>query len=326
MTVLTATDRRLDADLASCEALLRSTVRCPENPFLTAVADHLFTAGGKRLRPMLALLAARFGDPGQPGVIRAAAVVELLHVASLYHDDVMDQATLRRGVPSINARWGNSVAILAGDYLVARAAELAVPLGRAAVVAQSEALRRLVQGQVSETVGAAGADPEEHYLRVVADKTGSLFVLSVRLGAHAAGVPVGRIEALEAYAEALGIAFQLSDDVLDIAAPSDRSGKPAGADLRAGLRTLPILRALRGGRGSRRLRWVLAAGAIGDGIARRRAMTLLRRSSGLADARAEVARYAATAQAALLALPESPARQALDELSAAVVRRAQAGC
>ena len=322
--MLTATDPRLDADLARCEGLLHTSVQCPGNPFLTAVADHLFMAGGKRLRPMLALLAARFGDPGRPDVIRAAAVVELLHVASLYHDDVMDQATLRRGVPSVNAGWGNRVAVLAGDYLVARAAELAVPLGHAAVMAQSEALRRLVQGQLNETVGAAGTDPGEHYLRVVADKTAALFVLAVRLGAHAAGVPDGRIEALAAYAEAVGIGFQLCDDVLDITAPSDRSGKPAGADVRAGLRTLPVLRALRGGRGSRRLRWALAAGAVGEGIAGRRTMTLLRRSPGLADARAEVARYAANAQAALQALPESAARQALDEFSAAMVRRAQA--
>ena len=115
--MLTATDPRLDADLADCEGLLHTSVQCPGNPFLTAVADHLLMAGGKRLRPMLALLAARFGDPGRTGVIRAAAVVELLHVASLYHDDVMDQATVRRGVPSVNARWGNRVAILAGDYL-----------------------------------------------------------------------------------------------------------------------------------------------------------------------------------------------------------------
>ncbi|WP_248963424.1 polyprenyl synthetase family protein [Sphaerisporangium perillae] len=232
--------------LADVDDLLRSTLHSPGDPFLTTVATHLLAAGGKRLRPALVLLAARFGDHDHPHVVRAAAAVELMHVASLYHDDVMDEAPTRRGVPSVNARWSNRVAILAGDYLVARASELAAPLGADAVEEQARMLTRLVTGQLRETVEAGRhPDPERYYMSVIADKTAALFTLATRLGARASGAPAGTATALGAYGEALGIAFQLSDDLLDLAEPTARTGKPANADLREGVATLPVLRAIR---------------------------------------------------------------------------------
>ncbi|MET8141239.1 polyprenyl synthetase family protein [Sphaerisporangium sp. NPDC005288] len=231
--------------LAGVDELLRSTLRNPRDPFLTTVATHLLNAGGKRLRPTVVLLAARFGDPAHPHVVRAAAAVELMHVASLYHDDVMDEAPVRRGAPSVNARWGNRVAILAGDYLVAKAGELAAPLGAAALEAQARMLTRLVTGQLRETVGAGrGDDPERYYMSVIADKTAALFALAAGLGARASGATDQAAGALEAYGEALGIAFQLSDDLLDLSEPTARAGKPSNADLRQGVATLPLLRAL----------------------------------------------------------------------------------
>ncbi|GAA3800775.1 polyprenyl synthetase family protein [Sphaerisporangium flaviroseum] len=310
--------------LAGVEALLRTTVHHPGDPFLSTVATHLLAAGGKRIRPALVLLAARFGDPDRPTVLRAAAAVELMHVASLYHDDVMDEAATRRGVPSVNARWSNRVAILAGDYLVAKAAELAAPLGAEAVEEQARMLTRLVTGQLRETVGAGRhADPERYYMGVIADKTAALFTLAARLGAHASGASAEATDALGAYGEALGIAFQLADDVLDLTEPSLRAGKPANADLRQGVATLPLLRAVRGrGRGSARLRKLLASGPIRDADKLATAARLLRRSPGLAETRAEVERYASRAGQALLRLPASPARETLTTMCDHIVSRA----
>ncbi|GII65583.1 geranylgeranyl pyrophosphate synthase [Sphaerisporangium krabiense] len=310
--------------LAEVEELLAATLRAPGDPFLTTVATHLLAAGGKRLRPRIALLAARFGDPDRPEVPRAAAAVELIHVASLYHDDVMDEAATRRGVPSVNARWGNRVAILAGDYLVARAAELVAPLGPAAAQEQARMMTRLVTGQLRETVGAGrDADPERYYMRVIADKTAALFALAARLGAQAAGAGPEAREALGAFGEAYGVAYQLCDDVLDIAGPDGRAGKPAGADLRQGVATLPVLRALRGrGRTPARLRGLLARGPVTDPGRLAAATRLLRRSPGLAEARAEVARHAGRARHALDALPGSPARAELIAMCAHLAARA----
>ncbi|MFC4585309.1 polyprenyl synthetase family protein [Sphaerisporangium corydalis] len=325
-TLAAWTRRSLDA----VEDLLRTTLDTPGDPFLTTVATHLLAAGGKRVRPTLVLLAARFGDPDRPEVVRAAAAVELMHVASLYHDDVMDEAATRRGVPSINAKWGNRVAILAGDYLVARAAELAAPLGAAAAEEQARMLTRLVTGQLRETVGAGpDADPERYYMSVIADKTAALFTLATRLGAHAAGAPAGHLEALGAYGEALGIAFQLADDVLDVTQPTARAGKPANADLRQGVATLPVLRALRvRGRGQgrlrnrpARLRRMLAGGPITDAGDLATVTRLLQRSPGLAEARTEVERYADRARRALLPLPASPARDALADMCDQLISR-----
>ncbi|GII80299.1 geranylgeranyl pyrophosphate synthase [Sphaerisporangium rufum] len=307
----------LRAALAEVEDLLQDTVDDPRDPLSGMVAGHLLRAGGKRRRPALALLAARFGEFDRPAVRNAAAAVELLHVASLYHDDVMDEAATRRGVPSANARWGNRVAVLAGDLLVARAAELAAPLGAGALHEQTRMVTRLVSGQLREAFGPGDADPERFYLGVIADKTAALFALAAGLGARAAGVAEPAREALTAFGESYGIAFQLADDLLDAAAPAADTGKPAYADLRQGVATLPVLRATRRrGRGPARLRRLVAGGPITDPGRLATAARLLRRSPALAETRQEVIRHTARATGALDALPPGPARDALHAMCA----------
>ena len=223
------------------EDLLRESVKS-DYPFVTETARHLVDAGGKRFRPLLVLLAARFGDSSAPGILPAAAVVELTHLATLYHDDVMDEALQRRGVPSANARWDNTVAILTGDFLFARASDVLADLGPEAVRIQARTFERLVVGQIRETVGPAeGADPVEHYLSVVADKTGSLIATSGRFGAMLSGADPDVVETLTHYGERIGVAFQLSDDLLDVSSEAAESGKTPGTDLREGVATLPVL-------------------------------------------------------------------------------------
>jgi heptaprenyl diphosphate synthase len=238
-------DDALEADvkagLEAVETMLRSSVKS-DYPFVTETSQHLVAAGGKRFRPLLVLLSAQFGDPHAPGVVPAAVVVELTHLATLYHDDVMDEALLRRGAASANSRWGNTVAILTGDFLFARASDILADLGPEAVRLQARTFERLVQGQIRETVGPAdGADEVEHYLHVVADKTGSLIGTSGRFGAMLSGADEAAVEVLTRFGERIGMAFQLSDDLLDVVAESADSGKTPGTDLREGVPTLPVL-------------------------------------------------------------------------------------
>jgi heptaprenyl diphosphate synthase len=196
--------------LAVVEQRLREVVSSA-HPLLDRASRHLADAGGKRVRPLLALLAAQLGDPAAPGVVDAAVVVELTHLATLYHDDVMDEADVRRGAPSANARWTNTVAILTGDFLFARASDLTAGLGVEATRIQSRTFARLVEGQISETAGPAeGEDPVGHHLQVLADKTASLFATSARLGALMAGAPAADVETVARYGEVVGTAFQLS--------------------------------------------------------------------------------------------------------------------
>ena len=213
-----------------------------EFPFATETSRHLISAGGKRFRPVLTLLASNYGDPTREEIIKAAVVVELTHLATLYHDDVMDEAPLRRGVESANKRWGNSVAILTGDYLFAKSSLLLADLGPDAVRHQAMTFERLVVGQIMETEGPQdGADPLEHYLKVVAEKTGSLFGLCARYGGYLSGAKPEIVETLVKFSEELGIAFQLADDVIDIESSSNQSGKTPGTDLREGVPTLVTL-------------------------------------------------------------------------------------
>ena len=210
--------------------------------FVNEAAHHLLEAGGKRFRPLLCVLAAEFGDRDAPGVVPAALVVELTHLATLYHDDVMDEAELRRGAPSANARWDNSVAILTGDFLFARASDIVADLGPDAVRIQARTFARLVQGQIRETIGpGAHDDPLQHYLSVVTDKTGSLIATSARFGARVAGASSEAEEVLTAFGEQIGTVFQLSDDIIDVASDSADLGKASGTDLREGIPTLPTL-------------------------------------------------------------------------------------
>src|SRR5688572_372647 len=214
-----ALDEAIRRCLITVEESLAEVVRSVD-PLLDMVAHHLIDAGGKRFRPLLVALAAQFGDPTVPEVPRAGVVVELTHLATLYHDDVMDEAPVRRGAPSVNMRWGNSIAILAGDHLFAQAADLAVDLGIEAVRLQAQTFGRLVRGQIAETAGPRGEDPIAHHLFVNSEKTGSLIGTSARFGAMFSGAPSAQIEALAEYGEVIGVAFQLSDDLVDIASES----------------------------------------------------------------------------------------------------------
>src|SRR4051794_1346582 len=227
--------------LESVEAMLRDSVKS-DYPFVTETSQHLVAAGGKRFRPLVVLLASHFGDPAAAGVVPSAVVVELTHLATLYHDDVMDEAVLRRGAGSANSRWGNTVAILTGDFLFARASDILADLGPEAVRLQARTFERLVQGQIRETVGAGdNDDPVDHYLRVVADKTGSLIGTSGRFGAMLAGADESVVELVTRYGEGIGVAFPLSDALLDVTADAAASGKTPGTDLREGVPTLPVL-------------------------------------------------------------------------------------
>jgi heptaprenyl diphosphate synthase len=309
-----ALEDALRGSLEAVERELRVAVEAAD-PTLSTVARHLFEAGGKRFRPLLVALAAQFGNPDNPEVVRSAVVVELTHLATLYHDDVMDEAPVRRGAPSANARWGNSIAILTGDYLFARAAEIAAELGPEAVRIQARTFSRLVHGQIAETVGPRDRDPVEHHLRVIADKTGSLIGTSARFGALFSGVPESTVDALAHYGDTIGAAFQLSDDLLDIASESSESGKTPGTDLREGVPTLPVLYALADDLCSPRLRQILSQGPITDDAEVAEALELLRESAGLKRARETVRGYAERARAQLADLPTSAAQRALESLA-----------
>jgi heptaprenyl diphosphate synthase len=302
--------------LAAVEAELRAAVLSAD-PFVTEAALHLVDAGGKRFRPLLVALGAHFGDPAGAGVVPAAVVVELTHLATLYHDDVMDEASVRRGAQSANSRWTNSVAILVGDYLFARAADLAADLGPAAVRIQARTFGRLVQGQIAETVGPRESDPIAHYLAVIAEKTGSLIATSARFGGMFGGAAPAQVEALAGYGETIGVAFQLSDDLLDIASESIQSGKTPGTDLREGVPTLPVLFALAADEAdtaSTRLREILSAGPVTDDALHAEALGLLRESAALKRARETVRAYAEQARSLLAPLPDNPARRSLESL------------
>jgi heptaprenyl diphosphate synthase len=293
-----------------------------EHPFVREAAGHLMSAGGKRFRPMLALLAAQLGDPTAPEVTRAAVVCELTHLATLYHDDVMDEAAVRRGAPSANSRWTNSIAILTGDLLFARASDLLADLGPDAVRIQAQTFERLVTGQIKETVGAQpGEDPIDHYLGVLADKTGSLVATSARFGASFAGVEASLVEALTAFGEEVGVAFQISDDLLDIVSQGGASGKSPGTDLREGIATLPALFALAGDDPAEaRLRELVAAPISDDGD-HAEALALLRSSRSLARANEVLVEYADRARARLDGVPAGDVRDALSALCDYVVTR-----
>ncbi len=315
--------KRLRARMEEVEAALREHVRS-EAAFVTTAARHLMDAGGKRFRPLLCFLAAETGSAGQTdqAVLDAACVVELTHLASLYHDDVMDEAALRRGSDSANARWDNHVAILTGDWLFSKSSELTAGLGPEAVRIQAETFSRLVEGQILETLGAGeGEDPLAHYLRVVAGKTGSLIATSARYGAMFGGASAEVVEALTAYGETVGVAFQLSDDILDIASESEESGKTPGTDLREGVATLPMLYALRStDPADARLRELLAAD-LADDTAHAEALALLRAHPAMAEARAYVAGLADDAKALLAAVPAGPVRDALEAFADVVADR-----
>ncbi|MFO7689167.1 MAG: polyprenyl synthetase family protein [Cryobacterium sp.] len=242
----TAADRGLaaniEAGITRVETALVAELVFP-NEIANVTSRYLVSAGGKRVRPMLALLTAHLGDGVVADVVTAATAIELTHLASLYHDDVMDDADKRRGVPSAQTVWGNSVAILTGDLLFARASQLMSRLGERAIRLQAVTFERLVMGQFRETVGpAAGEDHVEHYIRVLAGKTGSLIAAAAQAGVVFANAPERFEQPVVEFGEKIGVAFQLIDDVLDLSPQPQETGKVPGTDLRAGVVTLPLLR------------------------------------------------------------------------------------
>ena len=289
--------------------------------FVTETSRHLMDAGGKRFRPLFTLLGAQMGPrPDADEVITAAAVVELIHLATLYHDDVMDSATMRRGAQSANSRWDNTVAILTGDFLFAHASRLVADLGPAAVRIIAETFAELVTGQMRETRGAGpGDDPVEHYLTVIAEKTGSLIATAGRYGGMFSGCTPEQVASLQKFGAAIGTAFQISDDIIDITSPSDSSGKTPGTDLREGVQTLPMLYALQED-GADRLRALLSRPISDDGEVDE-ALGLLRSGPGVPRARVVLAEHASAARTELTRLPDCPAAKALASLTTYVVDR-----
>lgn len=312
--ILDEVEDRLRAQVASSHA------------FVDEAARYLITAGGKRYRPLLVALTGHLGDPRRPGLVDAAVIVELVHLATLYHDDVIDEAPARRGNPSANSRWDNTVAILTGDYLFARASEVSADLGVDVTRIMAHTLARLCEGQIAEVQASTGALPpdvpalaatREHYLEVISGKTASLIETSCRYGALLSGVDADGVEAAAAYGWNVGMAFQVSDDVLDIATESEVSGKTPGTDLLEGVRTLPVLIALEDDDGE------LAALLDGplDAASLERALTLLRASDALPAARQVAAGYVDAAGRNLEGFGDRPVTRALRRLAAYALER-----
>lgn len=290
-------------------------------PFVTEAAQHIIAAGGKRFRPLLVVLASALGVPrSEEDLTRCALVMELTHVASLYHDDVMDEADLRRGAPSANHVWDNTVAILVGDFLFARASDLVADLGTEYVQLQARTFARLVEGQIAETIGPAdGQDPVQAYLQVIADKTGSLIAASAMFGGMISGLENDQIAALAAYGEELGLVFQLSDDLIDVT--SESTGKQPGTDLREGIPTLPTLLLAEYDDEESRALLARIRGDLSDDSALAATLAQLRAHPVIDRAQAEVARRAEVARSHLARLPEGTARDALSGLCDTVVSR-----
>ncbi|MFJ4283506.1 polyprenyl synthetase family protein [Streptomyces massasporeus] len=315
-------ENRLREGMGRAEKWLRATADDASDPRVCAVTGHLAGAGGKRLRPLLVLLGAEFGDPWRDGITQAAVIAELVHIASLHHDDVMDGAPTRHGVPSAHARFGERTAVLGGDWLLARAAQLAAELGPEAVRINARAAGSLVAGQLRELTGPApGEPPVTHYFQVIAGKTAALLSMSLGVGALQAGAPERSVTALTEYGEQLGLAFQIADDLLDLSAPAEHTGKERGTDLLGGVPTLPVLLALESDDpADAELRELLAAGPVPAASARR-ALELFARSPALAETEAVLRRRLDRARAALDVLPQLPARHALLALCDYVAHR-----
>lgn len=312
--------------LALVEERLRDAVTQPDLLADTA-SRHLVNAGGKRLRPLLTLLAAQLGEGQRPEVVDAAVVVELTHLATLYHDDVMDSAPVRRGAPSAHSVWGNHVAILTGDLLFARASGIVAGLGPEAVRIQAATFERLCLGQLHETVGPPeGADPVAHYLQVLSDKTASLIATSARFGAMFAGCPADVVRTMVAYGEKAGVAFQLADDVIDLTSDPAVTGKSPGTDLRERVPTMPtlLLRRRAGEPGASAADRELAAmldSDLSDDAVLDRVIGALRVHPVVEETRERALVLAHEAIDLLAALPAGPVKDAFGSFGDALVAR-----
>jgi heptaprenyl diphosphate synthase len=315
----------LEAPDAALEAAVRGRLDLVErglekavgadSELLAASAKYLMKAGGKRFRPMLVLLAGYFGEPADPRLIPGSVAIELVHQATLYHDDVIDEADARHGVPAANVRWDNTVAILTGDYLFARASEISADLGPDICRLLAQTIAVLCDGQIRE-VDASGSleQTEGSYLDVIRRKTGVLIACSCRLGGMVSDAPEDHVEVLEAFGESLGMAFQLSDDIMDLTASQLELEKEPGQDLREGVYTLPVLHALHEGEHRGELQRILAHGAP-DGELLDRAIEIVQAGGSIAHAQAAVTGEVGRALQLARRLPEGPAQHALVQLA-----------
>ena len=315
-----ALEASLLADMARVEDLMRSHIK-GDYPLVIETSRHLVEAGGKRLRPLLTLLAAQFGDPSNYDIIKAAVCCELTHLATLYHDDVMDDAVLRRGVISANKKWDNAVAILTGDYLFSKVSDMLADIGPEAVKLQAKTFERLVIGQIKETQGKSeGLSQIDHYMKVVADKTGSLIATSARFGALLSGASTQTVEALTKFGEKIGVAFQVADDLLDISSDETASGKTPGTDLREGVPTLVTLYVIAANNPADKELIAKLNGPISEsdlpGV-----ITQLRSHKALTEVKDYLANVANEANGLLADLPEGVAKEALKNLTFALVNR-----
>nr|WP_225437469.1 polyprenyl synthetase family protein [Arthrobacter sedimenti] len=325
---LIAEDPELGPSVSSCLAEVEKELRgaiANSDPLADATSRHLVEAGGKRIRPLLTILASHLGNPTHAKVVQAAVVVELTHLATLYHDDVMDSAPYRRGAPTAHEVWGNSVAILTGDLIFARASILVSELGGEALGIQARTFERLCLGQLHETVGPRdGQDDLEHYLSVIADKTGSLVAASGQLGALFADTPPEVVDVMVSYGEKVGVAFQLADDVIDVTGLKVTSGKAPGTDLREGVPTLPVIllrRAAAAGDTSAADVIALVDSDLSSDEALADAVEAVRSHPQTQEAWAVAQQWADDAVAALEPLPDSTVKQALASFAQAVVSR-----
>jgi len=304
-------------ELERVEAKLYQAAQA-QSDFVAEAARYLVDSGGKRFRPALTIAVGGLGSADGDALEDSAVVVELTHVASLYHDDVMDEAALRRGRPSANARWGNSVAIMVGDFLLAQASVIGASLGLDFVAYQGRTLARLVQGQIGELRGPGEAEAVDHHLSVVTDKTGSLIAASARYGAMAAGLAPAETDTLTEFGEQVGVVFQLADDLIDIV--SDSAGKPGGLDLREGVLTLAPLLVLRDARAQdQRLVELLSAPVAEADLAE--TLALLRVHPAVDEVRAIIETRVEAAKQLLVDLPDSAAKRALLLLADQAVHR-----
>ncbi len=315
---LEAPDAALETEIRSrldeVEGALQKAVRA-DSDLLATTSSYLLSAGGKRFRPMLVLLAGYFGDPTDPRLIPGSVAIELVHLATLYHDDVIDEADSRRGIPSVNARWDNTVAILTGDYLFARASEISTDLGSDICRLLARTIGVLCDGQIREVDVSGKVDQrEEEYMEIIRRKTGALIATSCRLGGMLSDAPAECLDTLEAFGESLGVAFQLSDDIMDVTASQLELGKEPGVDMREGVYTLPVLHALAHGDRRDELARLLAPGPP-DGERLDRALDIVRGDGSLAQAREAVALGVDRATDLAGRLPEGAARTALVRLA-----------
>ena len=313
----------LEDDLSRLEQILIDSV-IAENDYLTEIASHLITAGGKRVRPGFTIAASgvetAIAENVSRSVLLGGVAVELVHLGSLYHDDVMDEAELRRTVPSVNALWGNLTAILAGDFLLARASEIAASLGTEVAGLLANTIGELCEGQILELQSTFKIDRSlDSYERSISGKTASLLATACKIGGLTAGLSRKNIDAISAFGHSYGMAFQIIDDILDLTATDEELGKPSGNDLIEGVYTLPVIAALSTKYGDE------LEALLGNEISldeRDRARELIRKSGGVADALTRARHWTSQAVSSLDCLPDSEATTAFNAATEHLINRA----